>query len=94
VESVNQQSIVPRLTSFPNPFSQSTSIKFTSGNSGFTQVSVMNLLGSEVARLYSGELESGEHSFTWDARGMAAGMYVCIVRDGDSVSQLPIMLVK
>jgi photosystem II stability/assembly factor-like uncharacterized protein len=84
----------PLFSSYPNPFSQSTSIKFTSDNPDLAQVSVVNLLGTEVARLYSGELESGEHSFTWDARGMPAGMYICVVRANGHTEELPVMLVK
>ena len=82
------------VTSFPNPFSQSTSIKFSSSNPTFTQVSIHNLLGSEVARLFSGELDGGEHSFTWDARGMPPGMYICIIRASGRTEELPVMLMK
>src|SRR5206468_4673383 len=35
------------LSNFPNPFSQSTSIKFSTSGHSFTQVSIHNLLGSE-----------------------------------------------
>ena len=80
--------------SYPNPFSQSTSIKFSSSDHCFAQVSIMNLLGSEVARLFSGELEAGEHSFTWDAHGVAEGMYIARMKIGGEVQSMPIVLVK
>jgi len=79
------------LTSFPNPFTQSTSIKFSTSDHSFAQVSIHNLLGSEVARLFSGELDAGEHSFTWDAHGMPAGMYVALVKIGGEVREIPIV---
>ena len=82
------------LLSYPNPFSQSTSIKFSSSDHSYSQVSIHNLLGSEVARLFTGSLDAGEHSFTWDANGMPAGMYVCVVRKDGRTEELPIMLVK
>jgi len=82
------------LTNFPNPFSQSTSIKFSTSDHSLAQVSIHNLLGSEVARLFSGELEGGEHSFNWDAQGMGAGMYVALVKVGGEVRDIPIVLVK
>src|SRR3954464_7672066 len=81
-------------TSFPNPFSQSTSIKFSTSDHSFAQVSIHNLLGSEVARLFSGELDGGEHSFTWDALGMPAGMYICVVKSVGEVKEIPLMLMK
>jgi len=80
------------LSSYPNPFSQSTTIDFTSPESGVAEVSVVNLLGEKVAQVFSGELEAGEHSFTWDASGMAPGMYECILRMNGSVELIPIVL--
>ncbi|MDP4237656.1 MAG: T9SS type A sorting domain-containing protein, partial [Bacteroidota bacterium] len=82
------------LSNFPNPFSQSTAIIFTSDKPGFAQISVHNLLGTEVARLFTGELDGGKHSFTWDARGMPAGMYICRVHSAGSTQELLGMVVK
>ena len=79
---------------YPNPFSQSTSIKFTSSDRAFTQVSIRNLLGSEVARLFTGSLDAGEHVFSWDAQSMPPGMYVAMVKIGGEVREIPMMLVK
>ncbi len=79
--AVSETTIVAsQIQSYPNPFSQSTTISFTSPESGAAEVSVVNLLGSEVARLYSGELAQGKHSFTWNPQGAAQGMYECVVR--------------
>ncbi|MFI5263643.1 MAG: hypothetical protein ACHQM6_03910 [Candidatus Kapaibacterium sp.] len=94
VESPNQKSIVPSLSSFPNPFSQSTSIKFSTDKAGFARVSVLNLLGAEVAEVFAGEVEAGEHSVSWDARGMPAGMYLCMLRAAGRAEELPVMMVK
>ncbi len=67
------------LTSVPNPFTQSTTINFTIPESGVAEVSVVNLLGTEVAHIFSGELSAGEHTFTWNATGFPDGMYECLV---------------
>jgi photosystem II stability/assembly factor-like uncharacterized protein len=82
------------LTIFPNPFVGRATLTHSSQSSGTTQVSIHNILGAEVTQLYSGELSSGEHSFTWDAKGMPAGMYVCMVRRESGVMELPMLLVK
>ena len=65
---------------FPNPFSGSTTISFSSETSGYADVSIANALGAEVAHLYSGELATGEHSFTWSDPNICNGMYECLVR--------------
>ncbi len=86
------------LRSYPNPFSQSTTISFTPETSGYAEVSVVNLLGVEVARLFAGEFGAGEHTFTWDAGatgdGCATGMYECLIRMTGRVEKLPVLLVR
>jgi hypothetical protein len=68
------------LTTYPNPFTQSTTITFTTPESGAATVTIVNILGTAVARIFSGELSAGEHSFIWDATSLPPGMYECIVR--------------
>ena len=84
----------PSFTTYPNPFSNRTTINFTSTESGVVEISVVNILGAEVARLFSGELAAGAHSYSWDALGMPAGSYFCILRSSRGVRELPIALVK
>jgi hypothetical protein len=40
------------LRSFPNPLFQSTTIRFSGFDHGFAEISINNLIGAEVARLY------------------------------------------
>jgi hypothetical protein len=82
------------LNSYPNPFPQSSTITFSCASSGVGEVTIVNLLGTTVARLFSGELGAGEHSFSWDASQEAAGMYECVVRVGGSVQRIPLAFIK
>ena len=84
------------LQIYPNPFTQSTQITFTSQSAGYAEVSVVNMLGVEEARLFSGELGAGEHSFTWGADGTSAprGVYECLVRMNGQVKALPVVLMR
>jgi hypothetical protein len=73
------------IQTYPNPLTQSATISFSSPESGAAEVTIVNLLGLEVARIFTGELESGEHSFTWNANGSSGlpvppGVYWCVVR--------------
>ncbi len=84
---------IPILTTFncyPNPFSQSTTISFTSPESGTAEVSVVNILGTTVARIFSGELDAGQHSFVWGASALSPGMYECVVSVDGNVQRIPI----
>jgi hypothetical protein len=82
----------PTIVAYPNPLTQSTTITFSSPESGVVEVTIVNLLGSQVKRIFSGELEAGAHSFEWDAGGMPPGMYECIVRMNGHIQTTPIVL--
>jgi photosystem II stability/assembly factor-like uncharacterized protein len=86
----------PEIHSFPNPFTQSTEITFTTQAAGYAEVSIVNTLGVEVARLFAGELGAGNHSFTWDAEKISAprGVYWCVVKRDERVDTLPVALVR
>ncbi len=78
------------ITSYPNPSTSSVSISFSCSESSVGEVSIFNMLGAEVARLYVGEFAAGEHSFTWDAGGATAGMYECVVHMNGNVQRVPL----
>ena len=83
------------IRSYPNPFSQSTEINFTSQAAGYAEVSIVNLLGAEVAHLFSGELAAGEHSFEWSKpAGLPDEVYECLVRMNGHVETLPMVLAR
>jgi hypothetical protein len=82
---------------YPNPLTQSTKISFTLPESGASlgdaaEVTIVNLLGSEVARLFSGTLSAGAHSFEWDASGAAGGTYFCVVRTINGVQRVAMVV--
>ncbi len=104
ISSVSQtQAVIPsEIQIYPNPFSQSTEITFTSSSAGYAEVSIVNMLGVEVARLFSGELGAGEHNFTWsNSTGLPDGTYECLVRmngqlddRSSTVETLPVVLMR
>jgi photosystem II stability/assembly factor-like uncharacterized protein len=79
------------IAAYPNPCATSSTITFSCTESGAGEVTILNLLGAEVARIYEGELSAGEHSFTWDASGAAPGMYECVVNINGNVQRIAIM---
>ncbi len=82
------------LTIYPNPVSHVATVSFSSEVSSPANVSIYNLLGSEVAQLYDGTLDSGNHSFTWDASRVMSGTYICVVRISGQVLHMPVVVTK
>jgi len=62
---------------YPNPFNPSTEIHYTLPVGGVARVRVFNLLGQEVASLINGFQEAGGHSVSFNASGLASGVYFC-----------------
>ena len=64
----------------PNPFVQTTSVRYGLPVSGRAELGVYTVQGRLVRRLVSGLVEAGEHVATWDGRDdagrrVAAGVY-------------------
>ncbi|MGA2507393.1 MAG: T9SS type A sorting domain-containing protein [Chitinispirillaceae bacterium] len=90
---------VPRVLAFdqnyPNPFSRTTTIKFTLKDDGRVTLKVYDMVGREVATLVNGELQAGVvHSAAFDASALASGTYVCRLNAGSRSVMRKIKLVK
>lgn len=85
-----------QLHIYPNPVSESATISFTPDASGDAEILIVNLLGQEVARVYSGMLDASEHTFTWVAPKIASprGMYECVVHMNGKMQTLPLMVTR
>lgn len=95
ISSVAPQSAIQQyISSYPNPFSTHTQISFTASEDGYAEISIINALGVEVARLYGGELGEGNHSFVFDGSSLPDGNYWCVVQMNGHVQSLPIALVR
>jgi len=60
---------------YPNPFNPSTRIAFSVQVSGFTSLKVFDVLGREVATPVDENLNAGSYDATFDAKGLASGVY-------------------
>jgi Secretion system C-terminal sorting domain/FG-GAP-like repeat len=60
---------------YPNPFNASTTITVTLPESADLTVNVYNVTGQQVAELANRQYSAGSHNLTFDASGMASGLY-------------------
>jgi beta-N-acetylhexosaminidase len=84
------------LVNFPNPFNPTTTIGLGVPGVGWTPVdlTVYDLLGRAVAVLMHGSMSAGKYTITFDATGMASGMYLCRLSVGRATAVHRIMLVR
>ncbi len=78
----------------PNPFNPQTRIAFDLPVGAMVSLKVYNALGAEVAILSEEKLPAGTHSVTFDARGLASGVYFYRLRAGDQVATRRMSLVR
>jgi len=64
-----------QLSSFPNPFNNSTQIVLNLNAETEVKVCVLDYSGRTVATLSEGILNSGKHRFTFDASTLSKGIY-------------------
>ncbi len=79
---------------YPNPFNPSTSVGFDLPASGDVRLSVIDLLGREVAVLVNGWKVAGHYEAGFDARGLASGVYFCRLAAGRFVQTRKMMLLR
>jgi hypothetical protein len=61
---------------YPNPFNPSTNLTFEMQADGVADLRIYDLRGAEVAVINNSHLDAGQHTFTFDASDLAAGVYV------------------
>jgi Secretion system C-terminal sorting domain len=60
---------------YPNPFNPSTNISIQLAEQAGLTVRVYDLQGREVAELANGQFTAGQHTFSFNAQGLASGVY-------------------
>lgn len=79
---------------YPNPFNPTTTIHFTLPHREYGMLKVFDMLGREAATLVNEELNSGEHSVVFDAKGLPSGVYFYQLRAGIFIQTKKILITK
>jgi hypothetical protein len=80
---------------YPNPFNPGTVIEFTLPEDvSNAKLSIYNALGEKVTELVNSALQAGYHSYQWNAKDFATGMYIYELRTDKFVSVKKMVLVK
>lgn len=61
---------------YPNPFNPSTTIKFNLPSMAKVNITVFDIMGSEVASILDKEMTQGSHSVEFNASNLASGSYL------------------
>jgi hypothetical protein len=67
----NTSSNSDKISNFPNPFSTTTTIKYSIPSSGKVTIRVFDMLGNQVISLVNEMQSSGEHSIVWNGKNIS-----------------------
>lgn len=83
------------FTAFPNPFSQSMNISFTTEQSAPTKLVMFDSKGTSIRTLYQEDLEAGktEH-LKIESEGMTNGVYILQLVNGTFIRRLRVVLLR
>lgn len=84
---------------YPNPFDRETTIPYALPTPMPVSIDVYDVRGRRVRTLAAGHRAAGRHVVTWDGtddeeRRVAAGIYFCVVRAGETVQTRPLFLLQ
>jgi len=79
---------------FPNPFNPSTTINYTIARQASVDVSVYDIRGNFVKRLFADTQEAGNHTIEFTSKDMASGIYFVRVTAGSETKTIKATLLK
>jgi arabinogalactan endo-1,4-beta-galactosidase len=82
------------LNIYPDPFNPSTAINFSIPKSSIILITIYDILGREVTRLFDGFKSAGNYNLKWTANNVSSGIYFCRLQAGDFIITKKIVLQK
>jgi hypothetical protein len=79
---------------YQNPFNPTTQFTFQLPVGVFVSLKVFDVRGSEVASLVDGQMHAGTYTETWNAAGLASGVYYYRLTAGSFVQTRKLLLMK
>jgi hypothetical protein len=79
---------------YPNPFNPATKINYFIPEKGMVSLKIFDVLGREVATLFSGEQGGGNYSATFDGSTLSSGVYFYRLQAGKTSMSRKLVLVK
>ncbi len=81
------------LSTYPNPFNSTVTIRYELSSSAEVRVSIFNLLGEKVAVLQDSRQSAGAHSVTWSP-GVSSGIYLVGIEAGGAMKVKKLVYLK
>ena len=98
IAGIDKGKIIPNTPvlyqNYPNPFNPTTNFEFRIANRGFVTLKIYDVLGREAAVLLNEEKSTGNYKITFNASGLASGVYFYQLKTAGFVSTKKFVLIK
>ena len=92
--SINKPTTITLHQNYPNPFNPSTVISYQLTGNSMVSLRVFDALGREVAVLVDELKSAGNHQVTFDATGLASGVYYYVLNADEQTLTKKLTLIK
>jgi Secretion system C-terminal sorting domain len=75
-EIVEVPTVFDLMQNYPNPFNPSTIIRYDVPSNANVKIIIYDILGREVTTLVNAVQVAGRYNLTWNASGLATGVYI------------------
>lgn len=82
------------FSNYPNPVVEYTSFKFNLSESAKTSLKIIALDGKQVATVVDKKLDTGTHTFHYDASNLKQGIYMCQLISGRYTAKSKLIITK
>jgi len=79
---------------YPNPFNPSTEIRFSLPADGPVNLEVFSIAGQKIVTLVDDTMPAGSHTASFNASGLASGLYIYRLTSGNWSKTRKMMLIK
>lgn len=79
---------------YPNPFSESTTIRFGTPEESVVRLHIYNILGQKVRTIVDKHYPAGYHEHTWDPTSLASGVYLYVMEAGGKLLSKKMTYIK
>ncbi|HEY7752041.1 MAG TPA: T9SS type A sorting domain-containing protein, partial [Ignavibacteriaceae bacterium] len=97
ISSIGNNPVIPNgfsISSYPNPFNNSTNIQYKIPISADVILELYNNIGEKIKILYSGYQSAGQYNNHFKEDNLASGMYFVVLRTSQQILTCKILLLK
>lgn len=91
---LNNEQSKTDISSYPNPFNPSTTIKYSLQEESLVSIKIYNVISQEVAVLVNETKSAGVHFTSFNSGALPSGIYIARLHAGNIVKSIKLQLLK